>query len=657
MLPSANQRTPGEVSYLSKMRVSELAKELGLTSTKLVATLKDLGVEVAGPASALDDATAELVRELLAADSVAGGAAVEIPEQIIVRDFADQLGQEPSEIQKLLIETGVFAPLTQAITFEQAEKVAEKLGVTLKKVTGKPVAAKPKPKPKPSTKGGWVRPPVVTVLGHVDHGKTSLLDAIRKTHVTDREFGGITQHIGAYQVNWEGKPITFIDTPGHAAFTAMRSRGAQVTDIAVLVVAADDGIMPQTREAIDHARAADVPIIVAVNKIDKEDANPDKVKQQLAELELVPEEWGGDIMVVPVSAIKYQGIDELLESILLQAEMLELTADPAADARGVIIEARLEKGKGPTATVLVQDGTLKVGSTVVAGSILGKIKAMVDDAGNRVQKAGPSTPVEVLGLESVPNAGDSLTVESDEKAARQLADTRAEKERLERLGADARFSLEDLYRKLQAGQQKELRVVLRSDVDGSAEAIRQALEELSTEEVCVQVVQSAIGAVGENDIMLASASEAIVIAFNVRVDKDAAALAERERVQVREYKIIYELLDDVRKAMSGLLEPEKKEEIIGHAEVRALFKTPGGMIAGSYVQDGSIQRGALARLLRGREKEVVYEGKIDSLRHFKDNVREMNAGFECGIQLDGFNDVNEGDIVEAYVIREIARNI
>lgn len=657
MLPSTNETTPGEVSYLSKMRVSELAKELGLTSTKLVATLKDLGVEVAGPTSGLDDATAELVRELLAADGGAGGAAIEIPEQIIVRDFADQLGQEPSEIQKLLIETGVFAPLTQAITFEQAEKVAEKLGVTLKKGAGKPVAAKPKPKPKASTKGGWVRPPVVTVLGHVDHGKTSLLDAIRKTHVTDREFGGITQHIGAYQVNWEGKPITFIDTPGHAAFTAMRSRGAQVTDIAVLVVAADDGIMPQTREAIDHARAAEVPIIVAMNKIDKEDANPDKVKQQLAELELVPEEWGGDIMVVPVSATKYQGIDELLESILLQAEMLELTADPAADARGVIIEARLEKGKGPTATVLVQNGTLKVGSAVVAGSTLGKIKAMVDDAGNRVQKAGPATPVEVLGLESVPNAGDSLTVESDDKTARQLADTRADKERLERLGADARFSLEDLYRKLQAGQQKELRVVLRSDVDGSAEAIRQALEELSTEEVCVQVVQSAIGAVGENDIMLASASEAIVIAFNVKVDKDAAAVAERERVQVREYKIIYELLDDVRKAMSGLLEPEKKEEIIGHAEVRALFKTPGGMIAGSYVQDGSIQRGALARLLRGREKEVVYEGKIDSLRHFKDNVREMNAGFECGIQLDGFNDVNEGDIVEAYVIREIARSI
>lgn len=657
MLPSANEVTPGEVSYLSKTRVSELAKELGLTSTKLVATLKDLGVEVAGPASGLDDATTELVRELLAADSGDTGQTIEIGEQVVVRDFADLLGQEHSEIQKLLIETGVFASLTQSITFEQAGKVAEKLGVSLRKGAGKPAAAKPKPKPKAATKGSWVRPPVVTVLGHVDHGKTSLLDAIRHTNVTDREFGGITQHIGAYQVNWEGKPITFIDTPGHAAFTAMRSRGAQVTDIAVLVVAADDGIMPQTREAIDHARAAEVPIIVALNKIDKDDANPDKVKQQLAELELVPEEWGGDTMMVPVSAIKNQGIDELLESILLQAEMLELTADPSADARGVIIEARLEKGRGPTATVLVQNGTLKVGNVVVAGSTLGKIKAMVDDSGNRVQKAGPATPVEVLGLESVPNAGDTLTVEADEKTARQIADTRADKERLERLGSDARFSLEDLYRRLQAGQQKELRVVLRSDVDGSAEAIRQSLEELSTEEVRVQVVQSAIGAVGENDIMLASASEAIVIAFNVKVDKDAAALAERERVQVREYKIIYELLDDVRKAMSGLLEPEKKEEVIGHAEVRALFKTPGGIIAGSYVQDGSIQRGALARLLRGREKEVIYEGKIDSLRHFKDNVREMNAGFECGIQLDGFNDVIEGDIIEAYVIREIARSI
>lgn len=616
--------------------------------------LKDLGVEVASHSSTIDEETAELVRELLSEKEAAGdGKTVEVSESVAVRDFAETLGLEAAEVLTALIETGTFASLTQTISLEQAQKAGEKLGYSVKLGTGKAAAPKPRPKPKPAARGAWVRSPVVTVLGHVDHGKTSLLDAIRHTNVTAGEHGGITQHIGAYQIENDGKLITFIDTPGHEAFTAMRARGAQVTDIAVLVVAADDGVMPQTREAIDHARAAQVPIIIALNKIDKAEANPDRVKQQLAELELVPEDWGGDTMVVPVSATSGDGISELVEAIQLQAEMLELTADPAAKAQGVVIEAKLEKGQGPTATVLIQNGTLRRGDSVVAGHTYGKVKAMKDDKGTAVPKAGPASPVEILGLQDVPNAGDTLEVMEDDKTARQMAEERVDRQREEQLAASARVSLEDLYRQLKAGETKELLVVLRCDVDGSGEAIRQSLDDLSTEEVSVRVIQSAVGNVGENDVLLASASEAIVIGFNVKVDGQAKAAAERERVEIRCYNVIYELIDDVRKAMAGLLEPEKKEEIIGHAEIRQMFKTPRGMVAGCYVLDGNIQRNANARLLRGGEE--VWSGQIASLRRFKEDAREVATGFECGIQLEGRDDIQESDVIEAYVIREVAR--
>ncbi len=612
-------------------------------------------MEVAGPSSSVDGETAELVAEFFKEEGAAGQKTVHIPVPVAVRDFADALGLPPADVQTALLETGTFASLNDSITLEQAQKAGEKLGFVVREGAA-PAPAKPRPKPKPSAaRGSWIRPPVVTVLGHVDHGKTSLLDAIRHTNVTASEFGGITQHIGAYQVEHEGKTITFIDTPGHEAFTAMRARGAQVTDIAVLVVAADDGVMPQTEEAISHARAAGVPIIVALNKMDRPEANPDRVKQQLAEQNLVPEEWGGDTMVVPVSAITGMGLQDLLESILLQAEMLELTADPALPAKGVVIESSVERGRGAVATVLVQDGTLRVSDAVVVGSTYGKIKAMMDDRGQRLQKAGPSTPVEVLGLEDVPGAGDTLEVVADEKTARQIAEERQEREREERLGRSGRMSLEDLYKRLKQGEVRELLVVLRCDVDGSAEAIRHKLEQLGTEEVSVRVLQSGVGSVGESDVMLASASKAVVIAFNVSVDRAAREAAEREHVEIRTYNIIYELLDDVRKALSGLLEPEMREEVLGHAEVRALFRTPRGVVAGCYVQDGKVQRNTSARVLR--EGQEVWSGQIASLRHFKDDVREMAAGFECGIQLEGFDDVREGDVIECFVVNEVARTL
>jgi len=620
-------------------------------------------VEVASHSSTVDEETAELVRELLSEQAAQGQKVVQVPATVAVRDFADALGLPHAQVLSALIETGTFASLNETISLEQAQKAGEKLGFTVREGAAAPAPSRPRPKPKASGPGPYIRPPVVTVLGHVDHGKTSLLDAIRHTNVTASEFGGITQHIGAYQVTHkdksskEEKVITFIDTPGHEAFTAMRARGAQVTDIAVLVVAADDGVMPQTIEAIDHARAAGVPIIVALNKMDRPEANPDRVKQQLAEHGLMPEDWGGDTMVVPVSAITGMGLEDLLESILVQAEMLELTADPSLPARGAVIESRVERGRGAVATVLVQEGTLRIGDAVVVGSTYGKIKAMMDDRGDRLQKAGPSTPVEVLGLEAVPNAGDTLEVVSDEKTARQIAEERQEQEREKRLREQRPRTLQDLYNQMQRGETRELRVVLRCDVDGSAEAIRQKLEALGqeSEEVTVRVLQSSVGAVGESDVMLAAASDAVVIAFNVNVDRAAREAAEREHVEIRRYNIIYELLDDVRKALSGLLEPEVREEVLGHAEVRALFRTPRGVVAGCYVQDGKIQRNTSARVLR--DGQEVWKGQIASLRHFKEDVREMAAGFECGIQLDGFDDVREGDVIECFTVSEVARTL
>ncbi len=501
------------------------------------------------------------------------------------------------------------------------------------------------------------RPPIVTILGHVDHGKTTLLDAIRQTNVVDQEFGGITQHIGAYQVDVKGRKITFLDTPGHEAFTAMRMRGAQVTDIAILIVAADDGVMPQTIEAINHAKAAEVQVIVAINKIDKPDANLDRTKQQLAEHGLVIEDWGGDIVAVALSAKSRDNLDELLEMIQLSADMMELKADPHAPVEATVIEAQLDKGKGPIATVLVSEGTLKQGDSVVVGESYGRIKAMLDDRGKRVQKAGPAMPVEIVGLSLVPMAGDKLEVAASEKEARQIAEVRVQEGRDNKLAASGqRITLTDLYKQLQDGVVKDLNVILKCDVQGSVEAVGQSLERLSTEEVRVNMIHTGVGNVGESDILLASASNAVIIGFNIRVDNPAKAAAEVEHIDVRTYNIIYELIDEVRAAMEGLLEPDIKETVIGHAEVRQLFRLPrGGSIAGSYITDGQLRRNAEARVLR--DGEVIHTGKVSSLKHVKEDVREINTGFECGIMVDGFSSFQVGDIVEGYIIELIARRI
>ncbi|MBC7104804.1 MAG: translation initiation factor IF-2, partial [Firmicutes bacterium] len=501
------------------------------------------------------------------------------------------------------------------------------------------------------------RPAVVTVMGHVDHGKTSLLDAIRQTNVTATEAGGITQHIGAYQVEHAGRKITFIDTPGHEAFAAMRARGAKVTDVAVLVVAADDGVMPQTVEAINHCRAANVPIVVAINKIDKPDANPERVKQQLTEYGLVPEEWGGDTICVPVSAVRGDGLPELLEMILLVAEMLDLKANPQRPARGTVIEAQLDKGRGPVATVLVQTGTLEVGNVVVAGAAYGRVRAMMDHQGRRLKKAGPSVPVEVLGLSEVPQAGDAFYVVEDERFARQVAARRQLKRREEELKATAgRTTLDEFLKQGATGQVKELPIIIKGDVHGTVEALRAALERLGTDEVRVNVIHSGVGAITETDIMLASASRAIILGFNVRPDVNARRAAEAERVDIRLYRVIYDVVNDVKAALSGLLEPEYREAFLGRAEVRKIFKVSKvGTIAGCYVHEGKVTRDAKVRLVR--DGVVVYEGQIDSLKRFKDDVREVPQGFECGLTLERFNDIEEGDIIEAYTIETIKREL
>ena len=492
-------------------------------------------------------------------------------------------------------------------------------------------------------------------MGHVDHGKTSLLDAIRHSSVTKGEAGGITQHIGAYTVQIQGKPITFLDTPGHEAFTAMRMRGAQVTDIAVLVVAADDGVMPQTVEAINHAKAAGVEIIVAINKMDKPSANPDRVKQELVEYGILTEDWGGDVICVPVSAVKKEGIDTLLEMITLTAEMKELKANPNKKARGTIIEAKLDKGRGSVATVLVQDGTLNVGDPIVAGCAYGKIRAMMDDKGRRVKKAGPSTPVEILGLSEVPTAGDSFYVADNEKQARQVAESVIAKSRTEMLkNTPQKVSLDDLFTQIQSGNMKELGVVVKADVQGSVEALRQSLEKLSNDEVRVRIIHSGVGAITESDVMLASASNAIIIGFNVRPEPAAKVFADSEKVDIRLYRVIYNAIEDISAAMKGMLDPVYEEKIIGHAEIRQLFKASGvGTIAGSYILDGKFQRGCQARIVR--DGIVVYDGELESLRRGKDDVKEVNTGYECGIVFKKFNDIKEGDTIEAYIMQEIPR--
>ncbi|HQO43642.1 MAG TPA: translation initiation factor IF-2, partial [Bacillota bacterium] len=498
------------------------------------------------------------------------------------------------------------------------------------------------------------RPPVVTIMGHVDHGKTSLLDAIRQTNVIATEAGGITQHIGAYTVTIGDRKIAFLDTPGHEAFTAMRARGAKVTDIAVLVVAADDGVMPQTVEAINHAKAADVALIIAINKIDKPGANPDRVKQELTEYGLVSEEWGGDTIMVPVSAKKREGISELLEMILLVAEMQELKANPNKKGKGTVIEAELDKGKGPVATVLIQDGSLSLGDYFIVGSTHGKVRGMIDDKGKRIKKAGPSTPVEIQGLDEVPDAGDIFIVVDDEKTAKTISEKRKEKQRLSQIQSKQTVSLEELFNQIQEGKVKELNIILKADVQGSVEAVRQSLARLSNEEVKVNTIHGGVGAITESDVMLASASNAIIIGFNVRPQPMAIALAEKEKVDIRLYRVIYNAIEDVEAAMKGMLEPEYKEVLLGHAEVRATFKASAvGTIAGCYVTDGKINRNNDIRVIR--DGIVIHEGKLASLKRFKDDAKEVNAGYECGLNIEKFNDIKEGDIIESYTTEAVPR--
>ncbi len=488
-------------------------------------------------------------------------------------------------------------------------------------------------------------------MGHVDHGKTRLLDAIRNTNVASGEAGGITQHIGAYTVELDGRKITFLDTPGHEAFTSMRLRGAQATDIAVLVVAADDGVMPQTVEAINHARAAGVPILVALNKMDKPSANPDRVKQQLSEHKLVPEEWGGETIIVPVSAVKGEGLDDLLEMILLLSEMSELKASPERPARGTVIEARLDRGRGPVATVLIQDGTLRIGDPVICGTIAGKVRAMMDDRGKRLKKAGPSTPVEVLGLADVPQAGDRFMVAGDDRAARQLAERRSDRIK-EATHISQRISLDDLFRQIQEEEVHELNLIIKADVHGSVEALQEALQKLSLDEVKIRIIHTGVGSITESDVMLADASNAIVIGFNVRPEGGARKLAEQSRVDLRLYRVIYETIEDIQKALGGMLAPSLKEVVLGQAEVRQIFKASRiGTIAGSYVSEGKVTRNAQARLIR--DGAIQYEGRIASLKRFKDDAREVLAGYECGILLEGYNDMKEGDVIEAFMMEEI----
>ena len=582
---------------------------------------------------------------------------VKISEAITVGDLARAIGVKFGEVIKKLMDMGMMATVNQVLDVDTATLVAAEFDYTVENVALNvesllEVGIEDEGEPEERRS----RPPVVTIMGHVDHGKTSLLDAIREANVTAGEAGGITQHIGAYSVQVAERRVTFLDTPGHEAFTAMRARGAKVTDLVVLVVAADDGIMPQTQEAIDHARAAEVPIIVAVNKIDKPEADLERVTRELGNFGLAPEEWGGDTIVVPVSAKTRQGIPQLLEMLLLQSDVLELTAGTDRRARGTIVEAKLDRGRGPVATVLVQEGTLKVGDAFVCGLEYGRIRAMIDDQGRKLDQAGPSTPVEILGLTGVPAAGDTFVAVADEAKARQVAEHRRTKQRESELATTSKVSLEDLYLQIQAGGVKELKLVLKADVQGSVEAIRDALTRLGTDEVKLTVIHASVGGITESDVLLAAASNAIVIGFSVRPESKAADLASREGVDIRLYNIIYEVVSDIRDALEGLLEPTLRERTLGRAEVRQVFSVPSaGKIAGCFVVDGKIQRGAKARVVR--DHVVVHDGKIDTLRRFKDDAREVAAGYECGLSLENFQDVKEGDIVEVYDIESIARQL
>lgn len=688
---------------VNKIRIYELAKELDLKSKDVVDFLNDLGADVTNHMSSIDEDIANMLREHFAPETEEEPLELEetkvvkkkrrtfkeeeepeeapklrkkkrgpkraeaqerpaaekkskritLGESVSVNELAQKIGVPGTNVVRQLMKIGVMASLTQTVDYDTAAAIAQRFGVEaepeldLAEEIFAPVEQDP---------ARLVpRPPVVTIMGHVDHGKTTLLDSIRETKVTATEAGGITQHIGAYQIEYNGKLITFLDTPGHEAFTAIRARGARVTDIAVLVVAANDGVMPQTVEAINHAKAAEVPIIVAINKMDLAAANPDRVKQELTEHGLVVEEWGGDTIAVPISALRGEGIEDLLEMILLVAEVEDVKADPDCPARGTVIDAKLDRGRGPVATVLISQGTLRVGDAFVVGNYCGRVRALINDQGEQIKEATPSTPVEVLGISDVPQAGDAFVVVKDEQTARQVAGIQQQKQREKELSRTTRVTLDDLYRKIQEGEVKELNLVIKADVQGSAEAVRSALEKLSTDEVRVNVIHQAVGAISESDVLLATASNAVIIGFNVRPEPNASKAAERDGVDIRVYRVIYNLLDDVKAAMEGLLDPEFKEEVLGRAEVRQTFKVPGGVVAGCYVLDGKITRAAEVRVLR--DNVIVHEGKIASLRRFKDDVREVAHGYECGIGLERFNDIKEGDVLEAFIMVKVERSL
>lgn len=680
------------MKLVSKVRVYELAKQLNITSKALIQQLEDLGIDIKNHMSTLDSEQANLVTDLLTEEDTEKKEKEEktikkdkkpekkqikkenkksinnvqeshieddykemlLPSSIRVGELADNLSTSATEIIKKLMSLGKMVTINQEIDFDTASLIAEEYGYIATKEKEKSIEeeliVEEEDRPEDLVK----RPPVITVMGHVDHGKTSLLDAIRETKVTAKEAGGITQHIGAYTVQVHGEKITFLDTPGHEAFTSMRLRGASITDIAILVVAADDGVMPQTVEAINHAKAADVPIIVAINKIDKSTAAPDRVKQELTEYGLIAEEWGGDTICVPVSALTGEGIDNLLEMILLVSEMLELKANPKKRARGSIIEAELNKGRGTVATLLVETGTIRVGDSIVAGTAYGKVRAMVDDKGKRVKKAGPSMPVEIIGLSEVPSAGDTLYVLKDDKLARTIAEKNKEAFREQNLVKTHRLSLDDLFSKIQEGEIKEINIIIKADVQGSIEALKQSLEKLSNEEVRINTIHTGVGGISESDVMLATASNAIIIGFNVRPDNNAITIAEKEDVDIRLYRVIYNAIEDMEDAMKGMLEPEYKEVVVGKAEIRQTFKVPNiGTIGGSYVIEGKINRNNQVRIVR--DGIVVHEGTISSLKRFKDDAREVLSGFECGIGIERYNDLKEGDIIEAFTMEEIPR--
>ena len=690
----------------NKIRIYELAKELDLKSKFVVEFLHDLGADVANHMSSIDEDIANMLREHFAPEEEAplveevdeeikvvkkkrrsfkeeedrddaaklrakkkaaakkgkptGRQSAEkkprritLGESVAVGELAQKIGVSGTEVIKQLMKIGVMASLAQSVDFDIAAIVASQFGVEAEpeRDLAEEVFAPASQDPDRAVP----RPPVVTIMGHVDHGKTTLLDSIRKTKVTATEAGGITQHIGAYQIVYNDKPITFLDTPGHEAFTAIRARGARVTDVAILVVAANDGVMPQTVEAINHAKAAGVPIIVAINKTDLPAANPDRVKQELTEHGLVVEEWGGDTIAVNISALHGEGIEDLLEMILLVAEMEDVKADPDCPARGTVIDAKLDKGRGPVATVLISQGTLRVGDDFVVGNYCGRVRALINDQGENIKEATPSMPVEVLGISDVPQAGDQFVVVKDEQTARQVASIQQQKQRDRDLSKSSRVTLDDLFQRIQEGDVKELNLVIKADVQGSAEAVRSSLEKLSTDEVRVNVIHQGVGAISESDVLLATASDAVIIGFNVRPEPNARKAAERDGVDIRVYRIIYNLLDDVKAAMAGLLDPEFKEQILGRAEVRQTFRVPGSVVAGCYVLDGKITRSAEVRVLR--DNVIVHEGKISSLRRFKDDVREVAHGYECGIGVERFNDIKEGDVIEAFTMVRVERSL